>query len=164
MTLQVSVPAVDPSLLRVLAELLAVGVGAALVSAVSALVYRWYTGLRLPPWLSILLGLSVVALALNTVGVFTDLLSGETGIFSTSRIVFNTLALAVGGVAAPAGRLVGDRAVLVRVLLEVPQRALGPVTHSWPCFEMPHKNTDGRRDVATGRKYMPSSNIPKFDG
>jgi hypothetical protein len=108
-TLQVSVPAVSPSLLRVLAELLAVGVGAALVSTGAALVYRWYTKLRLPLWLSILLGLSVVALALNTVGVFTDLLSGETGVFSTPRIVFNTLALGVGGVAAPAGRLVGDR-------------------------------------------------------
>ena len=108
-TLQVPVPAVDPSLLRIVAQLLAFGVGAALVSAVAALGYRWYTKLRLPLWLSILLGLSVVALALNTVGVFTDLISGETGIFSTGRIVFNGLALGVGATAAPAGRLVGDR-------------------------------------------------------
>jgi len=108
-TLQVSVPAVEPTLLRALTQLLAFGVGAALVSGVAALGYRWYTKLRLPLWLSILLGLSVVALALNTVGVFTDLLSGETGIFSTGRIVFNGLALGIGGVAAPAGRLVGDR-------------------------------------------------------
>ena len=109
--LQVSVPAVDPSLLRVLTQLLAFGVGSALVSAVAALGYRWYTKLRLPLWLSVLLGLSVVAVALNTVGVFTDLLVGETDIFSTGRIVFNALALGVGAAAAPVGRLVGDRVV-----------------------------------------------------
>jgi hypothetical protein len=107
--MQVSVPAVDPSLLRVLTQLLAFGVGAALVSALAALSYRWYTKLRLPLWLSILLGLSVVALALNTVGVFTDLLVGETDVFSTGRIAFNALALGIGATAAPAGRLVGDR-------------------------------------------------------
>jgi hypothetical protein len=109
--LQVSVPAVDPSLLQIVARLLAFGVGAALVSAVAALGYRWYTKLRLPLWLSVLLGLSVVALALNTVGVFTDLLSGQTGIFSPERIVFNVVALGLGAAAAPVGRLVGDRVV-----------------------------------------------------
>ena len=109
LALQVSVPAVEPSLLRTLTRLLALGVGAALVSVVAALVYRWYTKLRLPLWLSILLGLSVVALTLNTVGVFTDLLSGETGIFSPARIVFNVVALGIGAAGAPAGRLVGDR-------------------------------------------------------
>jgi len=97
--------------LRVLAQLLAFGVGAALVSAVAALGYRWYTKLRLPLWLSVLLGLSVVALALNTVGVFTDLLVGETDIFSTGRMVFNVVALGVGAGASPIGRLVGDRVV-----------------------------------------------------
>ena len=109
--MQVPVPAVDPSLLRVVAQLLAFGVGAALVSGAAALGYRWYTKLRLPLWLSVLLGLSVVAVALNTVGVFTDLLVGETDIFSTGRIVFNALALGVGAAAAPVGRLVGDRVV-----------------------------------------------------
>ncbi|GAB6863016.1 potassium transporter TrkA [Haloplanus litoreus] len=107
--LQVSVPAVDPSLVRTVTRLLALGAGAALVSAIAALAYRWYTKFRLPLWLSMLLGLSVVALTLNTVGVFTDLLSGETTIFSPARIVFNALSLGVGAVAAPVGRLVGDR-------------------------------------------------------
>ncbi|WP_251328032.1 potassium transporter TrkA [Haloplanus pelagicus] len=106
---QVSVPAVDPSLLRTLTQLIAFVVGAALVSGVAALTYRWYTKLRLPLWLSILLGLSTVALTLNTVGVFTDLLSGEMAIFSPARVVFNVLALGTGAVAAPVGRLVGDR-------------------------------------------------------
>ncbi|WP_251342470.1 potassium transporter TrkA [Haloplanus halophilus] len=107
--LQVSVPAVEPALLRTVTRLIALGVGAALVSGVAALLYRWYTKLRLPLPLSMLLGLSVVALTLNTVGVFTDLLSGETGIFSVAAVVFNLLALGTGAVAAPAGRLVGDR-------------------------------------------------------
>jgi len=109
LALQASVPAIEPSLLRTLTRLLALGVGAALISTVAALAYRWYTKLRLPLWLSILLGLSVVALTLNTVGVFTDLLSGETGIFSPARIVFNVVALGVGAAGAPLGRLVGDR-------------------------------------------------------
>jgi hypothetical protein len=106
---QVSVPAVEPSLLRTLARLLAFGVGAAIVAGVAAVGYRWYTRLRLPLWLSILLGLSVASLYLNTVGIFTDLLSGETSVFSPAVVVFNLLALAVGGAAGPAGRLLGDR-------------------------------------------------------
>jgi len=108
-TLQIAVPAVEPTLLRALTRLLAFGVGAALAAALAALGYRWYTRLRLPLWLSILLGLSVVALYLNTAGVFSDLLSGEMGIFSPARVVFNGIALGVGAAAAPAGRLVGDR-------------------------------------------------------
>jgi hypothetical protein len=104
-----SVPAVDPSLLRTITQLLALAVGTAVVSGAAALAYRWYTKLRLPLPLTMLLGLSVVALTLNTVGVFTDLLSGETTIFAPTRIVFNAVSLGVGAAAAPAGRLVGDR-------------------------------------------------------
>ena len=107
--LQVSVPAVEPELVATVSRLLAFGVGAALLAGAAALGYRWYTKLRLPTWLSILLGLSVVALYLNTVGVFSDLLRGETSVFSPSVVVFNVLALAVGAAAAPVGRLVGDR-------------------------------------------------------
>jgi hypothetical protein len=107
--LQAWVPAVDPSVLQRVARLLAFGVGAALASGLAALVYRWYARHRLPLWLSILLGLAVVSLYLNTVGVFTDLLSGEMGIFSTPVVVFNAAALGVGALAAPAGRLLGDR-------------------------------------------------------
>jgi len=107
--LQVSAPAVDSTLLRTLAELLAFGVGAAVVGGASALVYRWYTKARLPLWLSVLFGLSGVALTLNTVGVFSDLLSGSTGIFDTARMLYNVAALGAGGLGAPAGRLVGDR-------------------------------------------------------
>ncbi|MFB6194533.1 MAG: potassium transporter TrkA [Haloplanus sp.] len=107
--LQVSVPPVDPALLGTLSRLVVFGVGAALVTGTAALVYRWYTKLRLPFWLSILLGLSLVALYLNTVGLFSDLLSGETGIFSPRLVVFNVVSLGVGAVAAPLGRAVGDR-------------------------------------------------------
>jgi hypothetical protein len=107
--LQTLVPAVDASLATTLARLLAFAVGAALVGGVAALVYRWYTKFRLPVWLSVLLGLSLVSLYLNTVGVFSELLDGETGIFSARLVVFNVLSLALGGAAAPLGRLVGDR-------------------------------------------------------
>lgn len=107
--LQVSVPAVEPTLVVTAARLLAFGVGAALAAGAAALGYRWYTKLRLPTWLSILLGLSVVALYLNTVGAFSALLRGETSVFSPSVVVFNVLSLAVGALAAPFGRLVGDR-------------------------------------------------------
>ncbi|MFB6101969.1 MAG: potassium transporter TrkA [Haloplanus sp.] len=109
MILQVPVPAVEPPLARTIVRLVAFGVGAALVGGVAALAYRWYTKTRLPLWLSVLFGLSLVSLYLNTVGVFSDLLSGETGIFSPGLVVFNLLSLAVGAAAAPAGRLVGDR-------------------------------------------------------
>lgn len=105
----VAVPAVDASLVTTLARLLAFAVGAALVGGVAALAYRWYTKFRLPVWLSILLGLSLVSLYLNTVGVFSELLDGETGIFSVRLVVFNVLSLGMGAAAAPLGRLVGDR-------------------------------------------------------
>ena len=105
----VAVPAVDASLVTTLARLLAFAVGAALVGGVAALAYRWYTKFRLPVWLSILLGLSLVSLYLNTVGVFSELLDGETGILSVRLVVFNVLSLGMGAAAAPLGRLVGDR-------------------------------------------------------
>jgi hypothetical protein len=108
-TLQVSVPAVEPSVVEAAARLIAFGVGAALVSGLAAVGYRWYSRLRLPLWLSILLGLSAVSISLNAVGAFTDLLSGETSVFSPAVVLFNVLALGVGAVGAPAGRLVGDR-------------------------------------------------------
>nr|WP_283102290.1 potassium transporter TrkA [Haloplanus sp. XH21] len=96
-------------MLRLVARLLAFAVGSAVVSGVAGLVYRWYTKTRLPLWLSILLGLSLVSVYLNTVGAFSDLLSGEMGVFSTGAVVFNVSSLAVGAAAAPVGRVVGDR-------------------------------------------------------
>jgi len=106
---QVSAPAVDSSLVRAVAQLLGFAVGSVAAGALAGLVYRWYTKLRLPLWLAFLFGLSGVALALNTVGVFSDLLSGENEVFALSRVLFNVAALSAGALGAPLGRLVGDR-------------------------------------------------------
>mgnify|MGYP000114965558 CR=1 FL=1 len=109
MIFQVSAPAVDSSLVRAVAQLLGFAVGSVAAGALAGLVYRWYTKLRLPLWLAFLFGLSGVALALNTVGVFSDLLSGENEVFALSRVLFNVAALSAGALGAPLGRLVGDR-------------------------------------------------------
>jgi hypothetical protein len=103
------VPALDETPVRTVAQLLGAGLSAGVVVAVTALAYRWYARTRMPLRLGLLLALSVVALVLNTVGVFTELLSGDTGLFSPARIVFNVLALAGGAAAAPLGLRAGDR-------------------------------------------------------
>ncbi|MFB6108274.1 MAG: potassium transporter TrkA [Haloplanus sp.] len=107
--LQSGLPAVESGLVRAALRLVAFGVGATVVVGGVALVYRWYTRLRLPVGLAALVGLSVVALYLNTVGVFTDLLSGKTGVFAPASVAFNVAALGLGAVGGSVGRLVGDR-------------------------------------------------------
>ncbi|KTG27778.1 potassium transporter TrkA [Haloferax profundi] len=107
---QVPVPSSSDPLVRNVLRVVGLVVGAFLASGVAALTYRWYTREAIPRALAVLFGTSVVALYLNTVGLFGDFVTGtDTAVFELERVLFNTSALAGAAVASPVGRLVGDR-------------------------------------------------------
>jgi hypothetical protein len=83
----------------------------ALTAGVAALVFRWYTREPVPLGVATMLGVSVVAAYLNTVGLLSRL-GGAAGadVFEFDAVVFNVVAIGVAVFAAPLGRRVGDRA------------------------------------------------------
>ncbi|MFB6206843.1 MAG: TrkA C-terminal domain-containing protein [Haloglomus sp.] len=89
--------------LAALAFALAAGIG---------LVHRWYAASTVPEGLSVLVGLSGVALYLSSVAALPALsgvISGETEVFTIEAAVFNVSVFLVSGVAAAAGGRAGDR-------------------------------------------------------
>lgn len=100
----------DPTFVQGIGRLLAFVLTAAVVSGVTALVFRWYTREQVPLGVSTLLGVSVVALYLNTVGLFGQLVGGgSAGVFELEAMVFNVGAIVLATLATPVGRRAGDR-------------------------------------------------------
>ncbi|POG56614.1 potassium transporter TrkA [Haloferax marisrubri] len=107
---QVSIPPADDSLVLQVLRLVGLVVGAFVVSAVASLLYRWYTREIIPRALAVLFGGAVVALYLNTVGLFGAFTTGtETDVFQLDTVLFNIASLAGGALIAPVGRFAGDR-------------------------------------------------------
>ncbi|ADE03458.1 cation:proton antiporter regulatory subunit [Haloferax volcanii] len=107
---QVSIPPADDSLVLQALRLVGLVVGAFVVSAVASLLYRWYTREIIPRALAVLFGGAVVALYLNTIGLFGAFTTGtETEVFQLDTVVFNVASLAGGALIAPVGRVAGDR-------------------------------------------------------
>jgi hypothetical protein len=103
-------PDVDPALLRTAARVLAFALTSFLVAAIVSAAYRWYTRQRVSVGPPFLLGVAVVAIYLNTVGLFGDVLGTSSApLFQLEAVVVNVVSLGVAAVAAPAGRVVGDR-------------------------------------------------------
>ncbi|WP_410766958.1 TrkA C-terminal domain-containing protein [Haloferax sp. DFSO60] len=107
---QVSVPQVDDSLVRLFLRFIGLLVGGFLTSALAALGYRWFTKEVIPQALAVLFGSAIVALYLNTVGLFADVL-GEAAspVFEPEAVLFNAGVLIGAALISPVGRLVGDR-------------------------------------------------------
>ncbi|WP_281195521.1 cation:proton antiporter regulatory subunit [Halorubrum sp. F4] len=85
------------------------GVLAVVVSASGALVYRWYFRSEIPEGVAVLLGVSIVALYLNTTSLGA-LVSAETAeLLTVEAVVFNVTALGLAAVVSPVGRYAGDR-------------------------------------------------------
>jgi uncharacterized protein with PhoU and TrkA domain len=98
--------------IRTLLRLLAFLLVAALTGAAVAASYRWYARRRVPVGPTLLFGVGVVAVYLNTVGLYGDILTGEAAsIFTPEVVLFNLGALVVGGIGAGGGRIAGDRLV-----------------------------------------------------
>lgn len=84
----------------------------AVVAGATAIAYRWYFGDRIPEGVTVLLGMSVVAIYLNTTSLGLVAVGGSPGLLKPETAFFNLVALAVTAVTAPAGRYVGDRIVV----------------------------------------------------
>ncbi len=115
-------------LVPTVARLAGLALSAGVVVAAVAVAYRWYVREPLPDGLGVLLGLGVVALYLNTLGLFGQVLApvdGESPL-SLRAVVSNVSALLGGSLAAPVGRRLGDRvAVSVFDRTAVPDGSVG---------------------------------------
>ncbi|AGN00452.1 TrkA-C domain-containing protein [Salinarchaeum sp. Harcht-Bsk1] len=95
-------------LVPAVAKVLAMAIGAASVAAVASFVYRWYSRSSIPEGVAVLLGVSVVALALNTTATLQDSVAADELISGTAA-GYTLVAFAAGAIAADAGRRFGER-------------------------------------------------------
>jgi len=82
---------------------------AALVAAVAALAYRWYVREPVPRGLALLVGLSGVAIYLNTTTALGRAISGDMSPTELEVALFNIAAFLSGAAGAVGGRSAGDR-------------------------------------------------------
>ncbi|WP_156105740.1 TrkA C-terminal domain-containing protein [Halobellus rufus] len=100
----------DPTVLGAVTQVVGLAATAAILAAVAAIVYRWYTREEIPAWLATLVGASGVALYLNSVGLFQQAVGSDAGtIFDPMTVLINAATLVAAIVVSPAGRAVGDR-------------------------------------------------------
>ena len=102
--------AVGENLLLDVARGVALTVLSGALGAGIGLLYRWYAQERVPDGLSVLVGLSGVALYLNTAGALGDVVGGQQDLLALETAVFNVVTFFVAGAAAAAGGRTGDRA------------------------------------------------------
>lgn len=77
-------------------------------SATAAAAFRWYGREELPEGMGILIGLSVVALWLNTQSALNSAMLGRTDLFDPTTAVLTVATFVAGGIAADVGRRGGD--------------------------------------------------------
>jgi len=82
---------------------------AALVAGSAALSYRWYFRTEIPEGVTGLLGISVVALYLNTTSLGSVAIGDNPALLAPESVFFNLVSLGVAAVMAPVGRYAGDR-------------------------------------------------------
>ncbi|TKX58103.1 potassium transporter TrkA [Halorubrum sp. SS7] len=82
---------------------------AVLVAAGAALAYRWYFRTEIPEGVTWLLGVSVVALYLNTTSLGSVAVGDNPALLAPESVFFNLVSLGVAAVTAPVGRYAGDR-------------------------------------------------------
>ncbi|WP_144798494.1 cation:proton antiporter regulatory subunit [Halorubrum depositum] len=80
-----------------------------LVAGAAALTYRWYFRDEIPEGVTVLLGVSVVALYLNTTSLGAIAAGESPSLLEPESVFFNVVSLGVAAVFAPGGRYVGDR-------------------------------------------------------
>jgi hypothetical protein len=114
----------------VLAQLGGLAILSATLAAVVALVYRWYVRDTVGSGLALLVGLSGVAVVLNTTPALSQVIVGQTEPTQSEVALFNIAAFLVGGGAAAVGRRVGDRFGADVVLGEGADADLGRLVRS----------------------------------
>jgi len=91
-------------------NLLIFAVLSALAAGALTIAYRWYFKSLIPEGVSILAGVAIVALYINTASLGVVVSEGSVDLFRPGVVFFNVVALAVSTFAAPVGRRVGDSA------------------------------------------------------
>ena len=82
---------------------------AALATGSASLTYRWYFRTEIPEGVSGLIGVSVVALYLNTTSLGSVAVGDNPALLAPESVFFNLVALGVAVVLSPVGRYAGDR-------------------------------------------------------
>ncbi|QWC20840.1 TrkA C-terminal domain-containing protein [Halorubrum sp. 2020YC2] len=82
---------------------------AALVAGSAALAYRWYFRTEIPEGVTGLIGVSVVALYLNTTSLGSVAIGDNPALLAPESAFFNLVSLGVAAGTAPVGRYAGDR-------------------------------------------------------
>jgi hypothetical protein len=82
---------------------------AAVLGGIVGLLHRWQVNDQVPEGLSVLVGLSGVALYLNTSGALGQVIVGQRDLLALETAVFNVVTFFVAGLAAMAGGRIGDR-------------------------------------------------------
>jgi hypothetical protein len=100
--------AVTNELLRDVAQVGGLAAVAGIVAAICAFVYRWYANEQAPLGLVVLVGLSIIAVDLNT-RVALGQAVGGTETVSIRTAMFNIGIIVVGAFASAAGQRLGDR-------------------------------------------------------
>ncbi len=77
------------------------------VSAIVSFVYRWYVRETIPEGIAVLLGVSAVAVWLNTRSALGDAILGGTELLAPATAIYTITAFVVGAIAADAGRRAG---------------------------------------------------------
>jgi hypothetical protein len=108
----VTAPAVDVGFARprqAAVTLVTFAVLSVLVAGSAALTYRWYFRGEIPEGVTVLLGVSVVALYLNTTSLGAIAVGESPSLLEPESVFFNVVSLGVAAVTAPGGRYAGDR-------------------------------------------------------
>ena len=108
-------PLAADELAGAIGEILGLSLLAAVLAGVAAFVFRWYATQQAPTGIVALVGLSVVAVVLNTRSALGEALGGAEPAV-TSAVLFNIVAFAVAAVASAAGGRSGDRLAVSLVL------------------------------------------------
>ncbi|MDZ5811263.1 potassium transporter TrkA [Halorubrum sp. AD140] len=80
-----------------------------LLAVAAALAYRWYFRTEIPEGVTVLLGVSVVALYLNTTSLGAIAVGDSPSLLEPESVLFNVVSLGVAAVVSPVGQHVGDR-------------------------------------------------------
>ncbi len=109
MSLLAQVVPVGENLLIDIARFIVLAVLAVALGAAIGVGHRWYANERIPDGLAVLIGLSGVALYLNTAGALGDVIGGQGEMLALDAVVFNVVTFFAAGFAASAGGRLGDR-------------------------------------------------------
>lgn len=98
-----------------LAQVGGLTVVATLLAMAAAFVFRWYANQQIPTGIGVLVGLTAVALYLNTRSALGEAIGGLETV-SPTVVLFNVGAFAVAGFGSAAGGRVGDRLAVALVI------------------------------------------------